>query len=60
MCKTMELIDVMHGRKIDVVHLHETKWRWRKAKDLKEVYKLLYSSANMTRNLVEIVWKMKC
>ena len=53
--KTMELVDVMRRRKINIACLQETKWRGGKARELEEGYKLLYSGSDGTRNGVAIV-----
>lgn len=45
----------MRSKKIDIACLLETKWRGWKANKFGERNKLLYSSANETRNHVEIV-----
>lgn len=52
----MELVDVMHIRKMDIICLlQETNWRGAKAKKLGDEYRLLYLGVNETRNKMIIM-----
>ncbi|KAM2624013.1 hypothetical protein TB1_031028 [Malus domestica] len=54
--KSMEVVEVMVRRRINIMCLQETKWVGRKAKDLENSgFKLWYSGTNRTRNGVGII-----
>ncbi|KAM1556818.1 hypothetical protein ACFX10_040308 [Malus domestica] len=54
--KSMEVVEVMERRRINIMCLQETKWVGRKAKDLENSgFKLWYSGTNRTRNSVGII-----
>ncbi|KAM2180691.1 hypothetical protein ACFX1R_035510 [Malus domestica] len=54
--KSMEVVEVMVRRRINIMCLQETKWVGSKAKDLENSgFKLWYSGTNRTRNGVGII-----
>ncbi|KAM2384478.1 hypothetical protein ACFXTH_041910 [Malus domestica] len=54
--KSMEVVEVMVRRRINIMCLQETKWVGLKAKDLENSgFKLWYSGTNRTRNGVGII-----
>ncbi|KAM2399376.1 hypothetical protein ACFXTH_035947 [Malus domestica] len=54
--KSMEVVEVMVRRRINIMCLQETKWVGRKANDLENSgFKLWYSGTNRTRNGVGII-----
>ncbi|KAM2030946.1 hypothetical protein ACFX16_042264 [Malus domestica] len=54
--KSMEVVEVMVRRRINIMCLQETKWVGRKGKDLENSgFKLWYSGTNRTRNGVGII-----
>ncbi|RXI01051.1 hypothetical protein DVH24_001285 [Malus domestica] len=54
--KSMEVVEVMVRRRINIMCLQETKWVGLKAKDLENSgFKLCYSGTNRTRNGVGII-----
>ena len=55
MGKSIELVNVMFRRKINIACLQEKKWKGNKAKVLGEMFKLIYSRMNGTRSGVGIV-----
>ncbi|KAM2969624.1 hypothetical protein FF2_016698 [Malus domestica] len=54
--KSMEVVEIMVRRRINIMCLQETKWVGSKAKDLENSgFKLWYSGTNRTRNGVGII-----
>ena len=53
--RSMELVDMMERRKINVLCLQETKWKGQKAREMDNGYKLYYNGVDGRRNGVGIV-----
>ncbi|XP_037787799.1 craniofacial development protein 2-like [Penaeus monodon] len=53
--KSMELVDLMERRRINILCIQETKWRGEKAKEIGNGYKLFYYGMNNRRNGVGII-----
>ena len=53
--KSMEIVDVMKRRRIDVLCVQETKWKGNRAREIGEGYKLIYYGTDTRRNGVGII-----
>jgi len=53
--KSMELVDLMERRRINILCVQETKWKGEKAKEIGNGYKLFYYGTNNRRNGVGII-----
>ncbi|XP_037792856.1 craniofacial development protein 2-like [Penaeus monodon] len=53
--RSMELVDLMERRRINILCVQETKWKGEKAKEIGNGYKLFYYSTNNRRNGVGIL-----
>ena len=54
-----EIVDVMERRNIEILCVRDTKWKGNTARQLGNVYKLLYSGYDTKTNGAEIVLSMK-
>ena len=53
--KSIELAHTMTRRKIDIACIQETRWKWAKAREIGEGYKMFYHGYNTKKNGVTIV-----
>ena len=57
--KGIELSDVMEGRKLDILRVQETKWKFNKARNISIDFKIFYHGLNERRNGVRITLKVQ-
>jgi exonuclease III len=54
--KLREVVDTMIRRRVNILCIHEMKWKWQKAKEVEDTsFKLWYTGNTSTKNDVGIV-----
>jgi len=53
--RSREIVDVMQMRKICIMCVQETKWMGKRAKELGDGYKIIYSGGKQKKNGVGVI-----